>query len=83
MDCCSLEGRTLKHEEVVKHLPGFILVKLQPLDREEDLEFADRFGVEEFPALLLLDWKGEKKLGVIGDVGPEQVAAGLRRVLGK
>lgn len=81
MDCCSLEGRTLKHEEVVKVLPGYVLVKLQPLAKEEDLELAEKFGVEEFPAVLLLDWTGEKKLGVVGDVSPEEVAATLRKAL--
>jgi len=83
VDCCSLEGRTLKHAKVVGPLSEFVLVRLEPMDWDEDLEFAHRFGVKEFPCLLLLDWKGEKKLGVIGDVSPEEVSKGLGEALGK
>ena len=83
MDCCSLEGRTLKHEKVVKPLSEFVLVRLEPLDWDEDAEFGEKFGVEDYPCLLLLDSKGEKKLGVIGDVSPEEVAAGLLKALGR
>ena len=81
MDCCSLEGRTLKHAKVVEVLSEFVLVRLEPLDWEEDAAFGKRFGIEEYPAILLLDWQAEKKLGVIGDVPPEDVAKGLREAL--
>ncbi|MHC4470453.1 MAG: TlpA family protein disulfide reductase [Planctomycetota bacterium] len=83
MDCCSLEGRTLKQDVVVEVLPEFVLVRLEPLDWEEDREFAEKFGVRKFPALLLLDWQGKKKLGQLGDVSPEELAKGLRRALGR
>jgi hypothetical protein len=83
VDCCSLEGRTLKDAKVVKLLTEYVLVRLEPLDWDEDLEFAHRFGVKKFPALLLLDWTGKKKLGVIGDVSPEEVAEGLAEAQGK
>ena len=83
MDCCSLAGRTLKHAKVVGPLSEYVLVRLEPMDWDEDKEFAQRFGVENFPSLLLLDWTGEMKLGVIGDVSPEEVAKGLTNALGK
>jgi hypothetical protein len=83
VDCCSLEGRTLKQDVVVKELREFVLVRLEPLDWDEDREFGEKFGVEEFPAVLLLDWQGKKKLGVVGDVSPDEVAAALREALGR
>jgi hypothetical protein len=83
VDCCSLEGRTLKQTEVTKWLPEYVLVRLTPLDVDEDLEFADRFGIEEFPRILLLDPEGEKRLGECGDESPEEVADALRKALGR
>ena len=64
---------------MVKVLTEFVLVRLEPLDWEEDAEFGKKFGVEKYPAILLLDWKGEEKLGVIGDASPEEVASGIRK----
>jgi hypothetical protein len=83
VDCCSLEGRTLKHEAVVKWLPDFVLARMQPMDIDEDREFAASFGIEEFPRVLLLDPEGKVKLGDCGDVPPEEVAATLRKALGR
>lgn len=83
MDCCSLEGRTLKNEKVVRVLRDFVLVRLEPMDWEEDRTFGERFGVTDFPAVLLLDWQGKRKLGVVGDDSPEEVADGLRKALGR
>ena len=83
MDCCSLEGRTLKQDIVAKLLTEFVLVRLEPMDWEEDEEFGRKFGVTKFPALLFLDWKAEKKLGAVGDVSAEKVAAALREALGR
>jgi hypothetical protein len=83
VDCCSLEGRTLKDAKVVELLPEFVLVRLEPLDWEEDAAFGKKFGVEEYPALLLLDHDVEKKLGIVGDVPPEKVAEALRKALAR
>jgi thioredoxin-related protein len=68
---------------VVKALTEYVLVKLEPLKRDADKELAKRFGVTEFPALLLLDPTGERKLGAVGDEPPEKVAAALREALGR
>ena len=68
---------------MVKLLSEYVLVRLEPLDWDEDLKFAHGFGVKTFPSILLLDWTGERKLGVIGDVPPKEVAAGLREALGR
>ena len=81
MDCCSLEGRTLKTSEVVEFLTEFVIVRLEPMDWDEDAEFGKKFGIEKFPALLLLDWSGKTKLGEIGDVSAEKVAAVLKTAL--
>ncbi len=83
MDCCSLEGRTLKHELVVKWLPEFVLARMQPMDIDEDREFAAGFGIEVFPRVLVLDQEGKTKLGECGDVSAEEVAATLRKALGR
>jgi len=83
VDCCSLEGRTLKTSQVAKLLTEFVLVRLEPLDWDEDAEFGRKFGIEEYPALLLLDSKGEKKLGAIGDVSAEKVAEVLQGALAR
>jgi hypothetical protein len=83
VDCCSLEGRTLKQDVVARLLTEFVLVRLEPMDWEEDKAFGKKFGVTGFPALLLLDWRGEKKLGVVGDASAEKVAAALREALGR
>ena len=48
-----------------------------------DRKFAESFGVTKYPALLFLDPEAEKKLGSVGEVSPEEVAAALRKVLGK
>ncbi len=80
MDCCSLEGRTLKEPSVVKHLHRFVLVRLHPVKREEDRRFAAEFGREVFPGLLFLDWRAREKLGEIGDVPAEELATKLREV---
>jgi len=81
VDCCSLEGRTLKQDNVAKVLTEFVLVRLQPMDWDEDREFGERFGITEFPSLLLLDPKGERKLGVVGDVSAREVETALRKAL--
>jgi hypothetical protein len=83
VDCCSLEGRTLKDAKVVEVLTEFVLVRLAPLDSEEDAEFGQKFGIGKYPALLLLHWTGARKLGEIGDETPEKVAAALRSALGR
>ena len=83
MDCCSLEGRALKAPVVAEVLPEFILVRLEPLKWDEDRELGERFGITEFPSLLVLDSAGEKKLGEIGDVPEKEVAAFLRRMLAR
>jgi hypothetical protein len=83
VDCCSLEGRTLKQDIVAKLLTEFVLVRLEPMDWDEDKAFGERFGLTEFPALLFLDWKAEKKLGAVGDVSAEKVAAALGKALGR
>ena len=83
MDCCSLEGRTLKTSEVVEFLSEFVIVRLEPMDWDEDKAFGAKFGVTEFPALLMLDSTGERKLGTIGDESPEDVAKALRTALGR
>jgi hypothetical protein len=81
VDCCSLEGRTLKDKVVVKHLHEFVLIKLEPLKNKRDKAIALQYGVKKYPALLLLDWTGKKKLGVMGDIPPGKVAAGLEEAL--
>ena len=68
---------------MVEVLTEYVLVRLEPLDWEEDAAFGKKFGIEEYPALLLLDWKAEKKLGAVGDLSPEEVATGLRAALKK
>ena len=83
MDCCSLEGRTLKQDVVVKLLTEFVLVRVEPMKWDDDKEFGAKFGVTKFPALLLLDSTAGKKLGVIGDVSAEKVAEELRKALGR
>ena len=83
MDCCSLEGRTLKQDIVAKLLTEFVLVRVEPMKWDDDKEFGAKFGVAKFPALLFLDWKAEKKLGTVGDVSAEKVAAALRKALGR
>ncbi|MCU0726293.1 MAG: hypothetical protein MUE73_10955 [Planctomycetes bacterium] len=69
--------------EVTKWLDAYVLARLSPLDIDSDLAFADHFGIEEFPRILLLDPEGEKALGDCGDVSPEEVAATLRKALGR
>jgi len=81
VDCCSLEGRTLKQDNVAKVLSDFVLVRLEPMEWDEDREFGAKFGVTKFPSLLLLDATGTKKLGVVGDVSTEKVEAALRAAL--
>ena len=83
MDCCSLEGRTLKDPKVVKYLSEFVLVKMPPMKNAGDREFAEGFGVTEYPALLFLDPGAKRKIGSVGNVSPEEVAAALRKALGK
>ncbi len=83
MDCCSLEGRALKAPVVAEILPAFVLVRLEPLDWDEDREFAAKFGITKFPRLLALDPTAAKKLGDLGDVSEKEVAAFLRRILGR
>jgi hypothetical protein len=83
VDCCSLEGRALKAPAVVKFLPEFVIVRLEPMDWDEDREFGAKFGITEFPRLLVLDPTGSEKLGELGDVPEKEVAAFLRHVLGK
>ena len=83
MDCCSLEGRALKATAVAEILPAFVIVRLEPMDWDEDREFAAKFGITKFPRLLALDSTGTKKLGDIGDVPEKEVAAFLQRLLGK
>ena len=61
----------------MEHLHDFVLVKLEPLMKRQDRDIARRYGVKRYPALLLLDWRAEKKLGVIGDVPAEEAAAAL------
>ena len=68
---------------MVEVLSEFVLVRLEPLDWEDDAAFGKKFGVEEYPAILLLDCKAETKIGAIGDVPPEEVAAGLRKALAR
>ena len=80
MDWCSLEGRTLKQSVVLRHLSHFVLVRLKPVANAQHRRFAHGFGVEVFPSALLLDWKGEERLGWVGDVSEEEVAAELWRV---
>lgn len=62
-------------------LTEFVLVRLEPVEWEEDASFGKRFGVEKYPALLALDWKGEKALATVGDESPGKVAATLRAAL--
>jgi hypothetical protein len=81
VDCCSLEGRALKAPVVAKILSEFVLVRLEPLDWEDDRAFGAKFGIEEFPRLLVLDHAAKRKLGDLGDVAEKEVAAFLRRVL--
>jgi len=83
VDCCSLEGRTLKQDIVAKLLTEFVLVRVEPMKWDDDKEFGAKFGVTKFPALLFLDWKAEKKLGTVGDVSAEKVVAALRKALGR
>ena len=68
---------------MVEVLTEFVLVRLEPLDWEEDAAFGKKFGVEEYPALLLLDFKAEARLALVGDVPPEEIAAALRKALGR
>ncbi len=81
MDCCSLEGRALKTPIVAKLLPRFVIVRLEPLAWDDDREFAAKFGITEFPRLLVLDATGKKKLGDLGDVPEKEIAAFLLRLL--
>lgn len=81
MDCCSLEGRALKAPAVAKILTEFVIVRLEPMDWDEDRDFGARFGIEKFPRLLVLDPTGTRKLGDLGDVPEREVAAFLRGVL--
>ena len=67
----------------MKVLTEFVLVRLEPLDWDEDRKFGEKFGVTKYPALLLLDSKAGKKLGVLGDVSAEKVAEGLSKALGR
>lgn len=67
----------------MKELTEFVLVRVEPLKWEADREFGEEFGVTKYPAILLLDPTGEKKLGTVGDESPEEVAAALRRALGR
>ena len=64
-------------------LTEFVLVRLEPLDWDEDAELGKKFGIEEYPALLLLDWSGKTKLGEIGDVSAEKVAEVLKSALSR
>ena len=68
---------------MVEVLTGFVLVRLEPLDWEEDAAFGKKFGIEKYPALLLLDSSGERKLGAVGDVSPEEVASAFRGALAR
>jgi hypothetical protein len=83
VDCCSLEGRALKAPVVAKILPEFVIVRLEPVEWDEDREFGARFGITKFPWLLVLDPSGERKLGDLGDAPEKDVAAFLRAVLSK
>ncbi len=65
---------------MVKHLSQFVLVKLQPMTVRKDLNYARRFGMEQYPAVLLLDWRARRKLGEIGDVPAEELAAKAHRL---
>ena len=67
----------------MEHLTEFVIVRLEPMDWDADREFGETFGVTEFPALLMLDPTGKKKLGTIGDESPEDVAAALKAALGR
>ena len=83
MDCCSLEGRTLKQDIVAKLLTEFVLVRVEPMKWDDDKAFGKKFGVTEFPALLILDPTGKKKLGTVGDESPENVAKALKQALAR
>lgn len=53
------------------------------MDWDEDREFGERFGITKFPALLMLDSTGKKKLGTVGDESPENVAKALKEALAR
>ncbi len=72
----ALEGRTLKQDNVGKALSDFVLVRLEPMEWDEDREFGAKFS-----SLLLLDATPEKQLGVVGDVAAEKVESAPRAVL--
>ena len=80
MDCCSLEGRTLKTVEVVRHLSEFVLVMLKPLTNPEDKKFAESYGVKKFPCLLILNPQGNK-VGTIGNASSGEIVKFLKKVL--
>lgn len=62
-------------------LSNFVLVKLEPLKNEDHKAMAESFGIKKWPAVMVLDWMAKKKLGVVGDASPEEVAAELNKVL--
>lgn len=66
---------------VTKLLTEFVLVRVEPMVWDDDKEFGAKFGVTDFPALLILDWKAERSLGTVGDVSAEEVAKALRKAL--
>ena len=65
---------------VVKHLHDFVLVRLLPMKNAAHRQFAHDFGRTVFPGILFLDWRGTTRLGEIGDVSAEEVAAKLREM---
>jgi len=56
------------------------MVKLKPMTNRRDRDYARKFGVDKYPAVLLLDWQAKRKLAEIGDVTPQELAAKLAEV---